>query len=329
MNTKTQLIKQLENSRDTYISGATLAKELSISRNAVWKTVENLREEGYDISAITNKGYRLINSGSTLSESGVKAHLKNENVFQIDVRKSLTSTNTTLRELAANGAPEGYVLVAEEQTSGKGRMGRTFHSPAGHGVYFSLLLRPGASTADATLITTAAAVATARAIEKTVGIHVGIKWVNDLFVNGKKVCGILTEATYGIESGQIESAVLGIGVNITEPEQGYPEDVREIAAAVLKSSSSINGERCRLIAAALDYFWEYYQNLSARKFLDEYKSRSILLDQDIYVLSNDTKIPARVLGIDDDCRLVVRYENGQIDALNSGEVSTKRVRSEE
>ena len=323
MNTKSQLIKLLENNRDAYISGASIAKELSISRSAVWKSVKSLREEGYDISAVTNNGYHLVSSGNTISESGVKAHIKNENVFQIDVRKSLSSTNTILRELAANGAPEGYVLVAEEQTSGKGRMGRTFHSPADHGIYFSLLLRPGASTKDAALITTAAAVAAARAIEDVVGVNVGIKWVNDLFINGKKVCGILTEATYDIESSLIESAVLGIGINITEPEQGYPEEIGETAAAILQSSLSTNGERCRLIAATLDYFWEYYQNLAARKFLDEYRARSILLGRDIYVLSFDTKRPAKALEIDDECRLVVRYENGETAALNSGEVSTR------
>ena len=327
MNTKSELLRLLERNRDAYFSGAALAKELSVSRNAVWKAAKLLREEGYGISAATNKGYRLVSSGDVLSEAGITAYLKNKNVFQIDIRKSVASTNTALRELAVNGAPEWYVLAAEEQTSGKGRMGRTFHSPTGHGVYFSLLLRPGRETADAALLTPAAAVAAARAIEDVTGVSVGIKWVNDLFVGEKKVCGILTEAAYSMESGLIESAVMGIGINVTKPEQGYPDEIEDVAAAIMQNQTGADGERCRLIAATLDYFREYYMDLSARKFLNEYRARSILLGCDIYVLSSDGKLPARALEIDDDCRLIVRYGNGETAALNSGEVSTKRVRS--
>ena len=325
MTIKSQLIKILENNRDAYISGAALAKELSVSRTAVWKAVELLREEGYDISAATRKGYRLISNGDILSEAGIAACLKDESLFHIDVRKSVESTNTTLRELAAKGAPEGYVVVAETQTSGKGRMGRSFHSPAGHGIYFSLLLRPGARTADASLITSAAAVATARAIEDVTGISVGIKWVNDLYLNEKKVCGILTEATFDMESGMIGSAVLGIGVNITKPEIGYPGDVENVAAPLAAERPGKDGERCRLIASALDNFLELYQNIAERSFLDEYRARSILLGRDVYVLSNDAKRPARALEIDDDCRLVVRYEDGETAALSSGEVSIRPI----
>ena len=321
MNIKSPLIKLLENNRGTYISGGALAKELTVSRNAVWKTVEQLREEGYDISAIPNKGYRLITSGNTLSEAGITAHLKTENVFRLDVRKTVESTNTTLRGLVSGETHEGYVVVAENQTSGKGRMGKSFYSPAGHGTYFSLLLRPGVRAEDAALITTAAAVAAARAIEEITGVHVGIKWVNDLYVSGKKVCGILTEATFDMESGLIDSAVLGIGINVTKPEDGYPEDIEKIAAPLTAGPPGGDGERCRLIAATLDNFWELYRDLSGHRFLDEYRARSIVTGRDIYVLANDTKLPARALEIDDECRLVVRYENGETAALNSGEVS--------
>ena len=323
MSIKSQLIALLENSHDAYISGDQLAKELSVSRNAVWKTVESLREEGYGISATTNRGYCLVDCGDALSEDGITAHIKNESVFHIDVRKSVMSTNTLLRELAAKGVPEGYVVVAEEQTAGKGRLGRTFYSPAGHGVYFSLLLRPGAGTPDASLITSAAAVAAAQAIEEVTGVHVGIKWVNDLFLEDKKVCGILTEASFDMESGLIDSAVLGIGVNITKPERGYPEGLGDVAAAIADRQAGKDGKRRRLIAAILDNFWAFYQDLSARRFLDEYRARSILLGQDIYVSSRDGARLARALEIDDDCKLIVRYETGETVALNSGEVSAK------
>ena len=323
MRVKTRLLKLLENNHGVYVSGSELASELSVSRNAVWKAVESLRTDGYEISAITNKGYRLLDRGDIISEVSIAAHIKNEGVFHFDIRKSVTSSNTLLRELAVKGAPEGTVIVAEEQTAGKGRMGRAFHSPAGHGVYFSLLLRPGPKTNEAALITAAAAVATARAIEEVFGVRVGIKWVNDLYLDEKKVCGILTNATFDMENSLMESAVLGIGVNVTTPEHGYPEGIEAVAAAITDRLIGKNGERCRLIAATLDSFWGFYNELSARRFLDEYRARSILLGRDIYVLSQEGKQPARALEIDDECRLVVRFDNGEVAAIGSGEVSIR------
>ena len=323
---KQKLLELLEDCRDRYISGAALARELSVSRNTIWKAIEALRAEGYGISARTNKGYCLEKSGDILSVAGITRHIKTKGVFRFDVRNAVSSTNDELRELAIRGIPEGYVLVADGQTEGKGRMGRGFHSPAGHGAYFSLLLRPGAIGENVSLITSAAAVASARAIEQVVGVHVGIKWVNDLFTDGKKVCGILTEATYCMEGGLVESVVLGIGINITQPVTGFPDDIKDVATALTDRTEGKENERCRLIAATLDNFWIYYQNLSARCFLDEYISRSIVLGQDINVLSGGVKTPAHALEIDDDCGLVVRYSNGMIATLSAGEVSVREVR---
>jgi len=324
MSIKTQLLRLLEENSDGYISGGSVAKALSVSRNAVWKAVESMRAEGYDISAVTNKGYRILTRGDVLSEAGITGHIKTGGVFTVELRKSVTSTNTLLRDMAAKGAPEGYVLVAEEQTAGKGRQGREFHSPAGHGAYFSLLLRPGSRTGEAALITSAAAVAVARAIEEVLGAKVGIKWVNDIFLNGKKVCGILTEAVISMESGLVESAVLGVGINVTRPEEGFPKELED-AAALTDRSIGKDSERNRLIAATLDNFWEYYQNLAARKFLGDYRALSVLLGQDIYIISGERRIPAQALAIDDDCGLLVRYESGETTRLSSGEVSIRQA----
>ena len=320
---KLRLLKLLDENKDNYTSGAALAEKLQVSRNAIWKSVESLRLEGFDISAATNKGYRLNRIGDKLSEAGIGGQLKTAGVFSVEVRKSLTSTNTVLREMAAKGAPEGLVLVAEEQTAGRGRQGREFYSPAGHGVYFSVLLHPSSKTGDAALITSAAAVAAAKAIEEVTGVHAGIKWVNDLFVGGKKVCGILTEATFGMESGIIENIVLGIGINVTRPENGFPGTLEKVADALAENARPNDLKRCRIIAATLDNFHEYYQNLAERGFLEEYRARSIVLGRNIFVLSGDNKKPAHAIAIDDDCRLVVRYENGETATLNSGEVSVK------
>ena len=324
MSLKHRLVEILEDGGDNYISGSSLASGLSVSRSAVWKAVEALRAEGCDISAVTNRGYRLESSGDALSASGIERCLATKSVFAVDVRKTVPSTNTALRELAAKGTPEGYVIAAEGQTAGKGRLGREFHSPAGHGVYFSLLLRPvGGLNVGATLVTPAAAVAAARAIESVLGIRVGIKWVNDLFLGDKKVCGILTEATFHMESGTVESAVLGIGLNITKPEGGYPDAIRHIAAPLTQAWPGRENRRCRLIASTLDNFWAFYRDLSGRAFLDEYRERSIVLGRRIYVLSTGEPRPAEAIEIDDECRLVVRYDNGDVARLGSGEVSIR------
>jgi len=237
--------------------------------------------------------------------------------------------------MAAAGAPEGYVLVAEEQTAGKGRLGRSFHSPANHGVYFSLLLKPGIPASDAALITPSAAVAVALAIEEVYGVKVGIKWVNDLLADGKKVCGILTETVIGAQSGLVEIAVLGIGVNVTRPETGYPDDIKTVAAALTDGTRS--GDRCRLVAAILDntaaasktrdgslpYFSSGPDKEDPPSWLAEYRARSVVLGQDIYVISGDGRRAAKAIAVDDACGLVVQYEDGENATLNSGEVSIR------
>jgi len=323
LSTKSELLRILERSGGAVVSGGAIAKKLSISRNAIWKAVEALRAQGYDITAVTNKGYRLERDGDILSTAGIAAHVKTQGVFEVEVRKSVTSTNMLVREMAAQGAPEGLVLAAEEQTAGKGRQGKAFHSPMGHGVYFSLLLRPGSKTSEAPLITSAAAVAAAEAIESVMAVRVGIKWVNDLFMSDMKVCGILTEAVFGMESGVVESAVLGIGINLTRPDDGFPEELADVATALTDRSTGKDGERCRLIAEILDNFWGYYQNLGKREFLDEYRARSIVLGKNVNVHSFGAITPAEVLEIDNDCGLVVRYENGEEATLSSGDVSIK------
>ena len=321
MSVKQQVLQLLEDNRGKYFSGNSMAKELSVSRASVWKSVQALRAEGYGISGSTNKGYMLEKSGDMLSSAGILRHIKTDGVFLVEAKKLVTSTNTLLRAEAAKGAPEGLVLAAEAQTHGRGRQGRAFHSPGGHGAYFSVLLRPANyKTSDAPLITAAAAVATAQAIESLFDVKAGIKWVNDIYVRGKKICGILTEATISMENGMLDNAVLGVGINVTKPAEGYPEELKGIAAALTARTGGRDNERCRLIAATLDNFWSYYRALPSRSFLDEYRSRSILIGKEITVLADNKARPARALSIDDECRLVVRYDTGETATLHSGEV---------
>jgi len=273
----------------------------------------------------TDKGYRPSGYGDELSEAGINRFIRTVGVFRVETRSTVTSTNTELRQIAERGAPEGCVLAAGEQTAGKGRIGRSFHSPAGSGAYFSLLLRPGRYAANAALITSAAAVAAAKAIADVTGIETGIKWVNDLFTGGKKVGGILTETVSGMQNGVIESAILGIGINIIRPDEGFPGTLEEIAGALYQKETGVDSVRSRLIAATLDIFWEYYIDLENRDFLEDYRARSIVLGKDISVISGNREQPARAVAIDDDCGLVVRYESGDIETLRSGEVSVRGI----
>lgn len=325
MELKDQVLDALEKNKGAYLSGAALANQLHVSRNAVWKAVKALEADGHAIRAVTNKGYCLAEEDDILSPAAIKKHLGEfAGVLDIDVYKSLDSTNTLLKKLAGQGAPEGKVVAAEEQTAGRGRFGRTFYSPAGTGVYFSLLLRPDTTAADATRITTAAAVAVARSLETVAGAAAGIKWVNDVFVSGKKVCGILTEGAFDMESGGMEYVVLGIGINVAPPEAGFPGELHDIAAAV--TSAAAPGLKSRLIADILKRFWYYYKNLSDKSYLADYKSKSIILGREIDVLSGDGARRALALDIDADSRLIVRYEDGTIGALASGEVRIRPVK---
>jgi BirA family biotin operon repressor/biotin-[acetyl-CoA-carboxylase] ligase len=324
MDLKEQVLKELENHKGEYVSGGKLAETLHFSRNAVWKAVKSLVADGHDIQAVTNKGYRLSPDSDVLTAAAVEKHLGAlAGVFDIDYRATVTSTNSVLKDLAAGGAREGTVVAAITQTAGRGRFGRSFYSPADSGVYFSVLLRPGVGAPDATLLTTAAAVAVARAVEDVTGAPARIKWVNDVYCGGKKVCGILTEGAFNMESGAMDYAVVGIGVNVAPPPGGFPADLSAVATSVCGQDNAAAGVRARLIAGILIRFWDYYQNLSGKAFLAEYKARSLVVGHDVDVVAAGATRPARALEIDDGCRLVVRFEDGEVRALSSGEVSIR------
>lgn len=322
MSVKERLLPLLHDYGENYLSGEAAAKLLGVSRNAVWKAVASLREDGYNIEAVTNKGYRLINSGDVLSSAEIEKRLTSlKGKLNIVVKKTVTSTNAILKEKAAMGADEGTVLIALEQTAGRGRFTRKFFSPLGSGIYMSILLRPTISAEDAALITTAAAVAVAEAAEKLSGRKTGIKWVNDVLIDGKKICGILTEASLNIESGVLDYAVLGIGLNAYEPQGGFPPEIKNIAGAIFNEPKS--GLRSSLVAKVLENFFKHYKDISNRKYLESYRKRCIALGKQINVISNEGTRTAYALSIDENCRLRVRYSDGKEALLSSGEISIK------
>lgn len=325
MGTKEKLLALFEADKGKFFSGEELAARLAVSRTAVWKAVNSLRKEGYEIQAVRNKGYSLSVSTDILSTQGVEKYLNPEHSYiELEILPDIGSTNDYLREKAAQGKGEGYAVVAGAQTRGKGRTGRSFYSPADTGIYLSLLLRPkDCGPAQAVKFTTMAAVAACEAIEKVSHRSPQIKWVNDIYIDGKKVSGILTEASVSLENGSLEYVLLGIGINVYPPEKGFPQELRETAGSVFQERKS-DGKN-QLTAGFLNRLMDIYTKEETGEYAEEYRKRSMVLGKRIQILTPEGEKGARALEIDKDCRLLVEYEDGNRELLRAGEI---RIRPE-
>lgn len=324
MAVKHKILAYLEQHRESFSSGELLAKELGISRAGVWKAVESLKKDGYNIHAVTRKGYCLAEDTDRLSAESIQPFL-DEHCRNVAIQSfsALESTNLTAKQQAVALADEGTVILAEQQTMGSGRLGRSFFSPPNTGIYLSIILRPKLKADDALLVTTAAAAAVCRAIKEVTHIDAQIKWVNDIYVGKRKVSGILTEALMGFESGMVDCVILGIGLNFCQPEQGFPAELKDKAGALYaKKPDGIT--RSRLAASILNHVFALYEDLQSRKFLDDYRAHSFLMNQQITFLRGGTAHTAKVCGIDDNAGLVVRYPDGTTETLRSGEVSIQQ-----
>lgn len=319
MNVKQKLYQVLYKNKGKYLSGEELAGMLGVSRNAVWKAMGALRGEGHRINAVTKRGYCLETPAKQVNESEICSLLDERGIItSVEVREEADSTNKIAKEEAIAGVKEGALYVARSQKAGRGRMGRKFFSPYG-GIYMSVVLRPRINAERAVLITTCAAVAVARAIEKVTGVQAGIKWVNDIFVNGKKVCGILTEAGMDFESNMPEYVVLGIGINVEH--QSVPEELREIVGC-LEDETKRQISKNELIAAVWNEFSLLYESLGNSQYMEEYKERSVLLGKEVTVLCAQGNYSALVKDIDGEGHLVILH-NGRTEKLSSGEVSVR------
>lgn len=302
------------------VSGEELARRLGLTRNSVWKAIARLREEGYAIDAATHRGYRLRGGREPLSEAGVRAHLTARTFGRaLELHATIDSTNSRAKALAAQGAPHGTLVCARAQTGGRGRFGRPFYSPADGGVYMSFLLRPRLPAERAVLLTSMTAVAVARAIERLAEVEVKIKWVNDLFIGGKKVCGILCEAGMDFESGQLDYAVAGVGVNTARA--AFPPELAEIATSVGNACGREISNN-RLVAEICNEMEELYGSLADGGFMAEYRARSNVTGRRIWILRGGAREAAEALDVDDQGGLVVRTDAG-VETLRSGEVSIR------
>ena len=306
-----------------FVSGARVAEELGVSRAAVWKAVQGLQEDGICIASERARGYRLAGVYDELDAAGVRSFLPPilADRVHLDVKRSTGSTNTDAKAAAENGAGPYSCVIAAEQVEGRGRRGRPFYSLGDTGVYLSIVLRPTVAVAQSGLITGAAAVAVCRAIESLrPDCGAQIKWVNDVYIDGRKVSGILTEASVDLESGGFSYAVVGIGVNVYEPEGGFPEAISRRAGAVLHEKRT--DFRNRLAAGIISAFIELYEHDPFEAFVPEYQERSFLTGRCVEIKggAHDGE-RAVVRGVSDDLGLMVSLPDGTFDTLRTGEVS--------
>ena len=302
------------------ISGERLAKELGVSRNAVWKAMNQLRRDGYQIEAVTNRGYRLLSVPDRLSEAEIRRWLNTREIGrELEIHDRLDSTNNRAKALAASGAKHGLTVIADSQSGGRGRLGRSFFSPEHSGLYMTCILRPECTPEKAGLLTSLAAVATAQAIEAAAETEVRIKWVNDLYIGDKKICGILSEAGLGMEAGRLEYAVVGIGVNVNR--MVFPAELRDIATSIGNETGRAP-DRNRLAAEILNRLESLWGQLESGAFLAESRRRSNVIGRTVTVIEGGKTYSARALDIDDQGRLVIETGAGRT-CLNYGEVSLK------
>ena len=333
MSTKSKLIRELEKNKGKFISGQQLADNLRVSRTSVWKAIKELKGAGYPIEAVTNKGYMLLNESRVLSCEAIWEHLDpSVKPKSIHILKTVDSTSNEAKRLLMNGNEFGTVIFAEKQTGGRGRLGRGFSSPPGDSLYVSFILKPLLDVYDSLLITVAASVAVTRAIKKMSKVenkdyNPKIKWVNDIYSNDRKLCGILTEAVSDVENGQLQSIVLGIGINVNVDISSFPEEFRDIIGSMSISPGNRNLFAAYLINEVFliqDELSEF--RLNGKKepsFMEEYREASLILDKDVFVIKGDQRQEAKALHIDGKGGLVVMYKNGDEEILNTGEISIR------
>ena len=325
MNVKDSLLETLAKADGRYISGAVLAEKLGVSRSAVWKAVKSLENEGFIIEAVTSRGYKISTENNRISCRLISAFLDTESLGKkIIVHDKINSTNTLAKEIASAGAEHGTVIIADMQTEGRGRLGRAFVSPKGKGIYMSIIIRPDFSIETASLITSAVACGVSVAVEKICGHEVKIKWVNDLYMNGRKICGILTEASLGMEMKSLDYAVIGIGINVRSAEESFSHDLR-ISATSIEDETSVKPDRNRLCAEIINSLEKYLSEIETRNFINEYRRREILTGNMITANVNGSTITAFAEGIDGNANLIVRFADGTVKHLSSGEANLCRV----
>ncbi|MBQ1678476.1 MAG: biotin--[Oscillospiraceae bacterium] len=303
----------------SYVSGAELGKRLGVTRAAVSKAIAALKREGWAIESVPNRGHRLAAEPDRLDRAAILAALgEHPWAGTLELLDTVDSTNNYLKTLGAAGAPHGTAAVADCQTGGRGRLGRRFDSAPGSGIYLSVLLRPACPPQELLTLTAQAAVAVRRAVRTITGTEAGIKWVNDLVLGSRKICGILTELSIEAESGLVSYAVVGVGINCNRPAESFPPELRETAGSILSQTgkrvdrNALAAEMIRALSALPDLDWR-----------EEYRAACVNLGKEVQILAPGKEPQTGVaLDVGPEAELIVRTEAG-VETVQSGEVSVR------
>ncbi len=322
--TKEAVLKYLEKNKGSYFSGETIAKELSLSRNSVWKAIESLRRDGYHIDAVSHRGYSLSEDTSFISKKGITSFLSDEIPYsEITIFDSVESTSKLAKSAASLGADHGTVIISKEQTGGNGRKNRSFFSPDG-GIYFSIVLKPERlSFSDPSLITAYTAVCICQALEKMTDLKPSIKWINDIYINEKKVAGILTESGADFETGQLQWIVVGIGINFSISPSAFPKELQQKAGSLfIPGDEPIS--RNHLIAEILNRLLcnDKAAAGDSEKLLNDYKKRMNMLNKEVTVIQRDgIEYHAFAKDITKNGKLIIELPDKTTNILSSEEIS--------
>lgn len=323
---KDKILRVLRDNKGEFVSGQQISDVLNVSRTAVWKYINVLKEDGYDIESISRKGHRLVASPDTLTYIEVSEYLATKYIGREIIHfDSIDSTNIKAKELASKGCDDGTVVISEQQTSGRGRLGRSWVSPKGKGIWMSVVLRPEINPTDATKITQIGAAAVWEAMN-SLGIIAYIKWPNDIVINGKKVCGILTEMSG--ELNRLNYLVIGIGINVNIDGDSFSEEVNKVATSI-KQEIGREVPRRELVAMILNKFEELYEELvnhgTIKKSIKICRENSILIGKKIKIISKEQELERKAIGINDEGQLLIEDDMGNVSPLISGEVSVRGV----
>ncbi|HLR33820.1 MAG TPA: biotin--[acetyl-CoA-carboxylase] ligase [Tissierellales bacterium] len=320
---KEAIVKLLKENKSDFISGEKISELFGVSRTAIWKYINILKDEGYEIESVSRKGYRLISSPDILTYEEIEEWLNTEYIGRkIHYYDTIDSTNIKAKKIAYL-EKEGTIVVAESQSKGRGRLGREWQSPKGKGLWMSIILKPKVNPVHVAKVTLIGAAAVNLALED-IGIDSYIKWPNDIVINGKKICGILTEMSS--ELNMINYVVMGIGINVNLDKKDFSKEILDKGTSLkIEAGKEIN--RKKLLATVLNKFEELYTPFTEEEDLSQTieicRKNSILLEKDIRVINNGKERIGKAIDINDDGNLIVKYENGEIESLLSGEISVR------
>lgn len=318
-----QVLSLLRKEDGEFLSGEQLSERLELSRTAVWKAVKALRQEGYEIEARAGMGYRLVSAPNVLTEAEIRNDLKGER----DLRcfETIDSTNTYARQIALEGAADGTAVIADCQTAGRGRMGRSFQSPRGKGIYLSVLFRPDLPPERLMPVTALAGLAVCDAVERLCGVRPGLKWPNDPVLGNRKLCGVLTEMALEGETGRVQHLVVGIGINVLQTREDFQEEVAEIATS-LQMELGKPVSRPRLAALLLEELDRVYGALRSgdlSAYLAAYRRDCVNLGKTVRLIGGEDRETVTAVDVDESFGLVVRMPDGSEKVVRSGEVSVR------